>query len=74
MLALGKEFSDFTAVVMLERLLAPHQHETTFRILRLLDWRPEHLHPIYDHHENRIVDFYLEGAFEQKTPKVFRQF
>jgi len=72
-LSLGEELPDLAAVVKSGRLLAPHQQKTTGRIWRSIDWRPEHLHPIYDHHENRIVDLYLEGAFEQKAPKIFRQ-
>lgn len=73
-MSLGEELPELMAVVKSDHLLAPHRQTTTGRIWRSVDWRPEHLHPIYDHHENRIVDLYLEGAFEQRAPKTFRQF
>ena len=72
--SLGEELPDLVNVVKSSRLKDPHQQTTTGRIWRSTDWQPAHLHPVYDHYENRIVDHYLEGAFHQSAPKVFRQF
>ena len=38
------------------------------------DWRPAHLHKIYDHYNDGIVDAYLNGDFEGSPPKLHRQF
>lgn len=34
-------------------------------------WRPEHLHPIYDTFEDRIVDRVLDGTLTGRTPKLW---
>ena len=73
-LSLGEELGDLIAVVKNQRLSTPQRQTTTGRIWRSSDWRPEHLHPVYEHHANRIVDLYLEGAFHRQAPKLVRQF
>ena len=55
-------------------LRPPHRQGTTGRIWRSTDWRPEHLHLIYDFYQDRIVDRCLDGEFNQAEPKLFRQF
>lgn len=50
-----------------------HRSKTTGRIWRLSDWRPAHLHPVYDHYDNRIVDCYLDGALQDAKLNLFRQ-
>jgi methionyl-tRNA formyltransferase len=49
------------------------EQTTTGRIWRAMDWRPEHLHLIYDTYSNRIVDRYLDGEFVKSPPKLVRQ-
>ncbi len=56
-----------------DRLKPAHRQGTTGRIWRSTDWRPEHLHPVYDYYGDRIVDRYLDGEFVHTTPKLFRQ-
>lgn len=38
------------------------------------DWRPEHLKIVYETFDNQIVDYYLDGEFEQQEPDLVRQF
>lgn len=72
--SLGDELAKLMAVVNDGRLRAPQKQETTGRIWREADWQPAHLHLVYDYYQNRIVDHYLEGRFNKKTPKLHRQF
>ncbi len=46
---------------------------TTGRIWRNSDWRPAHLHLIYETFDNRIVDRYLDGDFGTAKPRLHRQ-
>lgn len=46
---------------------------TTGRIWRGADWRADHLRVIYEHYEDRIVDRYLDGYFDQTTPALHVQ-
>jgi folate-dependent phosphoribosylglycinamide formyltransferase PurN len=57
-----------------ERLQDPQPQRTTGRIWRERDWRPDHLHLIYDFYGDRIVDRYLDGEFSQNPPRLIRQF
>lgn len=54
--------------------LSKKSHKTTGRIWRASDWRAEHLHLIYDHYDDRIVDHALDGAFSGSAPKLHKQF
>lgn len=54
-------------------LAEPVSQRTTGRIWRGVDWRPEHLRPIYELYEDRIVDHYLRGEFEVRVPKLITQ-
>ena len=56
------------------RLKPPQPQKTTGRLWRSVDFRPQHLHAIYDVYENRIVDRYLDGEFPGREPKTVRQF
>lgn len=56
------------------RLQAPRPQTTPGRIWRAGDWRPEHLHVIYDLLGNAVVDRYLSGDFAQRPPQLVRQF
>lgn len=71
-MALGEELPQLVAAVT--HLKPPHRQGTTGRIWRSADWRPEHLHLIYGHYDDRIVDHYLDGAFIRNEPRLFRQF
>jgi hypothetical protein len=52
----------------------PVVQKTSGRIWRSVDWRPEHLHPVYELYGNKIVDFALDGKFECHPPKLIQQF
>jgi len=56
------------------RLKPPSPQKTTGRLWRSVDFRPAHLHAIYDVHQNRVVDRYLDGDFPGREPKTVRQF
>jgi folate-dependent phosphoribosylglycinamide formyltransferase PurN len=56
------------------RLTPPQPQKTTGRLWRSVDFRPQHLHAIYDVYENRIVDRYLDGEFPGREPRTVRQF
>ena len=56
------------------RLKPPEPQRTSGRVWRSVDFRPQHLHAIYDVYENRVVDRYLDGEFPGRQPKTVRQF
>ncbi|HKF72371.1 MAG TPA: formyltransferase family protein [Stellaceae bacterium] len=56
------------------RLKPPQPQKTTGRLWRSVDFRPQHLHAIYDVYQNRIVDRYLDGEFPGREPRTVRQF
>lgn len=56
------------------RLKPLQPQKTTGRLWRSVDFRPQHLHTVYDVYENRIVDRYLDGEFPGREPKSVRQF
>ncbi|WP_417449916.1 formyltransferase family protein [Kordiimonas sp.] len=66
-------------LILLEKLasggnIIKHAHKTSGKLWPSRDWRAEHLHMIYEVYGDRVVDHYLDGAFEQKEPKLHRQF
>jgi folate-dependent phosphoribosylglycinamide formyltransferase PurN len=73
-MSLGEELPELMTAVIDNHLISPLKQATTGRIWRGADWQPAHLHLVYDYYDNRIVDRYLKGDFDQKTPKLFRQF
>jgi folate-dependent phosphoribosylglycinamide formyltransferase PurN len=72
--ALGEELPRLIELVLDGKVRPLEKQRTTGRIWRSADWRPEHLHLIYELYENRIVDHYLDGAFRRREPKLVRQF
>lgn len=56
------------------RMLPRKYSKTTGRIWRGSDWRPEHLHVIYNQFHNRIIDAYLDGFLNTTPPILHRQF
>ena len=50
------------------------EHSTTGRLWRTKDWRPDHLRLVYKIYNDRIVDHFLNGEFEEKEPVLHRQF
>jgi folate-dependent phosphoribosylglycinamide formyltransferase PurN len=56
------------------RLRSLEPQKTTGRLWRSADWRPAHLHAIYDIHRNQVVDRYLDGEFPGRKPRPVRQF
>jgi len=73
-MALGNEMPALIQAAATGAIKPPHKQGTTGRIWRSADWRPEHLHLIYDVYGDRIVDHYLDGAFAHSEPRLFRQF
>lgn len=72
--AIGEDLHQLVTSGVRGTFRPPQPQKTTGRIWRGLDWRPEHLHLIYDTYNNKIVDAYLDGAFAQHTPKLIRAF
>jgi hypothetical protein len=72
--ALGQEMPQLMRVVSDGNGRPPHNQGTTGRIWRSVDWRPEHLHLIYEVYGDRVVDHYLDGRFSHTEPKLIRQF
>ena len=49
------------------------QQKKTGKLFLEKDWRPEHLHLIYDLYEDKIVDMYLNGEISKENePKIIR--
>ncbi len=72
--ALAGDMVRLLAVVAAGELRPPQRQLTTGRIWRSADWRPEHLHVVYELYGDRIVDRVLDGALEGAVPKLVRQF
>jgi hypothetical protein len=73
-MGLAAEMPELARRALDGRVAAPRRQTTTGRIWRSTDWRPAHLHPIYDHYGNRIVDRFLDGEFGGEAPRLVRQF
>jgi folate-dependent phosphoribosylglycinamide formyltransferase PurN len=71
---LGQDLPTLVSKISDESLSEPVSQRTTGRIWRGLDWRPEHLRPIYQLYEDRIVDLYLQGELEVNQPSLITQF
>jgi folate-dependent phosphoribosylglycinamide formyltransferase PurN len=72
--SLAGELPEIVTRVAAGKVHTPAHPKTSGRIWREVDWRPAHLHPIYDLYANRIVDRYLDGEFGSSEPKLIRQF
>jgi hypothetical protein len=57
-----------------EQLKPALRQRASGRIWRTVDWAPAHLHLIYEHYQDRIVDRYLDGLLNTQEPRLFRQF
>jgi methionyl-tRNA formyltransferase len=57
-----------------KRGVKKEKDKTNGKLWLAKDWRPAHLHKIYDHYNDKIVDAYLNGDFEGSPPKLHRQF
>jgi hypothetical protein len=55
-------------------LTAPRPQEKHGKFWYSKDWRPDHLIPVYEKFDNRIVDMYLDGDIEGREPDLFQQF
>ena len=69
---LGRELPELVVGGVQGTFRPPVVQRTTGRIWRTADWRPEHLHLIYDVYGDRIVDAYLDGEFMKRDPKLVR--
>jgi folate-dependent phosphoribosylglycinamide formyltransferase PurN len=72
--ALAAEIPDLLARTFDGRLKPLVRQKTTGRIWRAADWRPAHLHLVYDYYGNRVVDRFLDGEFGSDAPRLVRQF
>ena len=61
-------------VVASGNIRTPVRQTTTGRIWRSVDWRPTHLHSVYELYGNQVVDRYLNGELGKAEPKIVRQF
>jgi folate-dependent phosphoribosylglycinamide formyltransferase PurN len=71
--ALAEELPELIRLALRGGLTAPQPQKTSGRIWRELDWRPCHLHVIYEQYGNRIVDRFLGGEFGSASPRLVRQ-
>jgi len=71
--SLAKDMAQLLVVVSSD-MRAPVRQATTGRIWRSVDWRPEHLHVVYELYGDRVVDRVLDGDLEGAVPKLIRQF
>ena len=69
----AREMSELIDVASRRRVEKKNQR-TSGKIWTAKDWRPEHLHVIYDLYENSIVDRQLDGLFSGRNPMAHRQF
>lgn len=72
--SLGDELPDLLRRRMKNELMASRPQKTSGRIWRSVDWRPAHLHLVYEVYQNRIVDRQLRGDFGGSMPTLVRQF
>jgi len=68
--AVGEDLPKLVTAGVQNTFNTPVVQKTSGRIWRAVDWRPEHLHLIYDVYGNRIVDRYLDGEFMKREPKL----
>ncbi|QEP42796.1 methionyl-tRNA formyltransferase [Ectothiorhodospiraceae bacterium BW-2] len=68
------EFEMLFKIFDKQRYVIKKKHKSSGRIWRSSDWHPHHLHLIYDYYNDAVVDHYLSGHLNKKTPKLFRQF
>jgi folate-dependent phosphoribosylglycinamide formyltransferase PurN len=71
---LAAEIPELLARFAAGRLKPAIRQKTTGRLWRSADWRPAHLHLIYDFYGNRIVDRFLDDEFPGTAPRLIRQF
>lgn len=72
--SLGQELPELLRLLARNDLQPPRAQKTSGRIWRTADWRPAHLHLIYEVYGNRIVDRQLRGEFAGQMPRLVRQF
>jgi hypothetical protein len=71
-IAVGEDLPELVVAGVNGTFNPPVAQKTSGRIWRGIDWRPEHLHLIYDVYGDRIVDKYLDGEFMKRDPKLVR--
>jgi len=71
-IAVGEDLPELVVAGVNGTFNPPVAQKTSGRIWRGVDWRPEHLHLIYDVYGDRIVDKYLDGEFLKRDPKLVR--
>lgn len=72
--SMGEEIKKLLCIYAKKQFKAYKSQGTTGRIWRSIDWRPEHLHIIYDLYGNRIVDHVLDQGKGVTPPALIRQF
>lgn len=68
--ALGEDLPKIIERLRAGKPIQKRKPRTTGRIWRSVDWRPAHLHLIYEVYGDRIVDRYLSGEFGGTEPKL----
>ncbi len=71
---LGKELPLVIKKLKQDGALDKKEHKTSGMLWLGSKWRPEHLHQIYTHYNDDIVDAYLDKKITGKAPILFRQF
>jgi len=73
-LSVSRELPELLERASAGTISPPTPQKTSGKLWLGSDWRPEHLRLIYDLYENRVVDRYLAGQFEKRSPPLVRQF
>lgn len=70
--AFAEELPAILHRAVIDKGITTQRQQTTGRIWRSTDWRPDHLHVVYGSFGDRIVDYALDGRFTSMVPKLFR--
>jgi methionyl-tRNA formyltransferase len=71
---LAEELPQLINIVAEKKAILKKSHTTNGMLWLASMWRPEHLEVIYKQYGDSIVDYYLDGKFQQKSPNLHRQF
>lgn len=69
----GRELGSVLNLALSGKLIERKPQKSLGKTWLKRDWRPEHLHHIYNTWEDRIVDYYLDGVITGRPPVCFRK-
>lgn len=72
--AAAEELPELARRLAAGTLKEPVGQKTSGKLWVSRDWRPEHLLPVYEMFDDRVVDAYLDEKLEHREPNLVRQF